>query len=318
MKTIIGISNFSFDFQNFNDFLQLKNQFEKIKSLQGQFEQHGTSLSIATDILKNKYFGLSLEEQFNNFSFGKDKQNIIAFRSQLERNYLRGFDKKYTSKELLQLAAKPDEVSALCCTIYAPKVLISGYSSFKTITDFSLFYEDILGKFPINNENYYSRATSHFKNILYHEDCSSTLNRVPDGFCNYSIAITQCLRALNALSPVSGNNINSHLADIATKARYACTPEGYSHENFKFNFNHNGNNYPKLGCQYHLKPSERNLKGDGSHNHKRIYFGFFPIGGDKFRIAVAAIGPHITIQNSKDRYAPIKTKRKKIKRRGNS
>ena len=318
MKTLIGISNFSFESQNFTSFADVQNEFEKIQSLKDKFGQKGVSLSIAKDILTNQYFGHSIETQFNNFSYGKDKQAIIAFRIKLERGYFKGFDKQYSSDELKELAKSPDEANRLCCTLYAPKVLVSGLSSIRTISCFDSYYEYILGSHPIDEDSYYQRATSHFKNITYHSDCMGTLKRVPDGFCNYSIAITKCLNALNSLSPVSGVNIQGHLSDIATKAQYACTPEGKSHSHFKFDFEYDGTFYPNLGCQYHLKPSDRNTKGDGSHNHKRIYFGFIPIQGSKLRIAVAAIGPHITIHDSSDRYAPEKTKRKKVRRRGNS
>ncbi|UXA00502.1 hypothetical protein [Vibrio splendidus] len=318
MKTVVGISNFSFESQRFTSFQQIQDQLAKLKSLQGKFDQYGVSLSIATDILKNKYFGLSLETQFNNFAFGKDKQNIIAFRSRLERGYFNGFNKKYTSEALRKLASEPDEVGRVCCTLYAPTVLISGSSNFKSVEGFSSYYEDVLGKYPIDESSYYLRATSHFKNVLYHDDCNATLYRVPDGFCNYSIAITKSLRALNILSPMSGNDIQKHLSDIATKAEYSCTPEGSSHEHFKFAFKFKGADYPKLGCQFHIKPSDRNMKGDGSHNHKRIYFGFIPVDGDKLKIAVAAIGPHITTHNSSDRYAPERIKRKKVRNKGNS
>ncbi len=318
MKTLIGISNFSFESQRFISFGDIKNEFAKLKSLQGKFSQVGVSLSIATDILKDQYFGHSIETQFNNFTYGRDKQAIIAFRMTLERSYFNGFEKRYTSDELKELAKFPDENRRLCCTLYAPKEQLSGLSSIKSIGCFDSYYEYILGSYPIDEDSYYQRATSHFNNIIYHDDCKYTLNRVPDGFCNYSIAITKCLKALNSLSPMSGSNTQKHLTDIATKAQYKCTPEGKSHKHFKFDFQYNGTSYPKLGCQYHLKPSDRNTKGDGSHNHKRIYFGFIPIGGNKRKIAVAAIGPHITTHDSSDRYAPEKTKRKKVRRRGNS
>ncbi|MCG9677463.1 hypothetical protein [Vibrio sp. Isolate24] len=318
MKTLIGISNFSFESQRFISFGEIKDEFAKLKSLQGKFSQDGVSLSIATDILKDQYFGHSIETQFNNFTYGKDKQAITAFRMTLERGYFSGFEKRYTSDELKKLAKSPDENRRLCCTLYAPKTLIAGLSSIKSIGCFDSYYEQILGSYPIDEDSYYQRATSHFKNIIYHVDCKDTLKRVPDGFCNYSVAITKCLKALDSLSPVSGVNIQNHLSDIATKAHYACTPEGKSHDHFKFDFQHGGVRYPKLGCQYHLKPSDRNTKGDGSHNHKRIYFGFIPLANNKLRIAVAAIGPHITTHDSSDRYAPEKTKRKKVRRRGNS
>lgn len=318
MKTVIGLSTFSFDTQNFFSFKDIIKEFDKIKSLKDKFKQLGVSLSIATDILKDDYFGHSIETQFNNFSYGSDKQAIIAFRSKLERGYFNGFDKSYDSNELRKLAKKPDAVRRLCCTLYCPKLSILGLSSVSSIACFDLFYEDILGNYPLDEKSYYLRATSHFDNIVYHADCLSTLKRVPDGFCNYSIAITKCLKALNTLSPLTGTNIENHLSDIATNASYKCTPEGNSHAHFKFDFKHGGETYSNLGCQYHLKPSDRNMKGDGSHNHKRIYFGFIPIEDNKLKIAVAAIGPHITTHDSNDRYAPKKVRRKKVRRRGNS
>ncbi|PML09416.1 hypothetical protein [Vibrio lentus] len=318
METIVGLSNFSFDLQKFNMFSEIESQLAKLKSLQGQFTQHKVSLAIASDILKDNYFGHSIETQFNNFSFGKDKIIIGSFKARLERGYFNGFNRTYTGEELKNLALSPDEGANKCCTLFTPIFSITGPASFRNPQGFSDYYEKILGEYPVSEESYFERATSHFTNVTYHDECEATLSRVTDGFCNYSIAITKCLQALNELSPMSGSNIRKHLQDIAAKAQYACTPEGSSHDHFKFTFKYEGTDYPKLGCQFHIKPSDRNMKGDGSHNHKRIYFGFIPLDGDKLKIAVAAIGPHITTHNSADRYAPERIKRKKVRNRGNS
>lgn len=318
MKTIVGISNFSFESQRFTSFQQIQDQLAKLKSLQGKFGQHGVSLSLATDILKNKYFGRSLETQFNNFAFGGDRQNIIAFRSRLERGYFNGFNKQYTSEALRKLASEPDEVGRVCCTLYAPTVLISGSSNFKSVECFSSYYEDVLGKYPIDESSYYLRATSHFTNLIYHANAESTLGRVDDGFCNYSIAITKCLKALHDSSPTSTVNIQDKLNEVGTKTAYKCTPEGSSHPHFKFGFVYNGTPYTKLDCQFHLKPSDRNTKGNTKFNQKRVYFGFIPVSQSSWKIAVAAIGPHITVHESSDRYAPLRVRRKKVRRRGNS
>ena len=134
MKTIIGISNFSFEFQIFSSFKEIEGQLAKLTTLKGKFCQYGVSLSLAKDIFKDQFFGLSLETQFNNFSYGRDIQAIIAFRSKLERNYFNGFDKQYTSEELKRLASlSPNEADRICCTLYDPQKVIKGSSSFNTI-----------------------------------------------------------------------------------------------------------------------------------------------------------------------------------------
>ncbi|ELD1798667.1 hypothetical protein QXB72_002456 [Vibrio fluvialis] len=311
MRTLIGISNFSFDNQNFFSFNCLVEQFEKIKNLQGKFPQHNVSLALANDILRNDYFGNSIEQQFTNFSFGNDRQAIIAFKARLDRNYFSGFNKSYTSEELKELSLTPDEVNRICCTLFAPKVLTANYSSFKRLDDFSDYYEYILGNHPIDESSYYERAISHFTNLVYHADCESTLSRVTDGFCNYSIAITKCLKALNDSSPISNSSTQGKLSEIRAKVTYNLTAEGYSHPNFKYAFSYSGTNYASLDCQYHLKPSDRNQKGNSSFNHKRVYFGFIPLSTNSWKIAVAAIGPHISTHDQNDRYALPKKKRKK-------
>ncbi|TKG13281.1 hypothetical protein [Vibrio lentus] len=317
MKTIVGISNFSFESQKFSSFQQIQNQLSKLKELQGKFDQHGVSLSIATDILKNKYFGRSLETQFNNFAFGGDRQNIIAFRSRLERGYFNGFNKQYTSEALRKLASEPDEVGRVCCTLYAPTVLISGSSNFKSVEGFSSYYEDVLGKYPIDESSYYLRAKSHFTNLIYHADCRATLDKVDDGFINYSVAFTVCLKALNGFDPSDEPSTRGKIKVINALTAYDCTPENGSHKNFNFDFTHGGKEFTDLDCQYHLKPSENNGKGDDSFNQKRLYFGFLPVADKSWKIAVAAIGPHIN-NGPGDRYAKPKIQRKKKKRKGNS
>lgn len=319
MNIIIGFSNFSFECYHFNNFDEVEEQFSKLKRLQDQFKRDSVTFSLATDILDDQYFGNSLRQQFNNFSYGKDRLAVSAFISKLQRNYFSGFTKQHTGEKLKEISASPDVNNHLWCTLYTP----NGFNStdalhlISTSNDFHSFYEHILGYYPINEKSYYDRAKSHFKNIEYHDDCEATLSRVSDGFCNYSIAITDCLRVLNMLSPVTGKDIKQHLRDIETQAGYDCTEQGKSHKNFQFNFEYDGQSYPSLTCQYHLKPSKQNNSGNNSHNHKRIYFGFIPINNHQSRIAIAAIGPHITT-HSNDRYAPEKIKRKKTRRRGNS
>ncbi|MDH5920735.1 hypothetical protein L8R85_06800 [Vibrio splendidus] len=311
MKTLVGLSNFSFETQQFGSFGDIRKQLEKLKSLNGNFSQHGVSLAVATDILKDNYFGPSLEVQFKNFSYGQDRMMIAAFKSLLERNYFSGFIRQYTGLELKKLASSPDLENQTCCTIYAPKVLVSGFSSIKCEGDFASYYEQILGEFPISESSYYERATSHFTNIIYQDDCEITLNRVVDGFCNYSVAITRCLKALNDSSPTNAISMQDKLGEVKAKTKYKCTPEGNSHPHFKFPFTHGGKSYLALDCQFHLKPSDKNSSGNSSFNHKRVYFGYIPrVCGKEWDIAVAAIGPHISTHDSRDRFAPPRVKRK--------
>ncbi|TOE96885.1 hypothetical protein CGJ31_24375, partial [Vibrio parahaemolyticus] len=62
----------------------------------------------------------------------------------------------------------------------------------------------------------------------------------------------------------------------------------------------------ELTCQYHLKPSDNNTVGDDTFYQNRIYFGFYPVGEKLWKVAVAAIGPHINTDNEDDRYAKPK------------
>lgn len=304
MKTIIAFSNFSFETQQFSTFEQIQEQLNKLILIKSQFKQKGVSAYIANDILKDQYFGHSLEKQFDNFSFGTDRQMITAFKMRLERGYFNAFNKQYTGAELKNLSRSPSESNRVCCTLYVPGGFNSAeFTSFKTIEEFSSYYEDILGRYPISTKSYYERAISHFTNIIYHDDCEMTLNRVHDDFCNYSIAITHCLRALNDSSPFAGRDFVGLTRSIGSKAGYDCTSQGRPGDNFKFKFEYSGVIYQNLNCHYHLKPSKRNNEGDTKHYHKRIYFGFIPINTLEQKIAVAAIGPHISTNNTEDRYA---------------
>ncbi|MUK70324.1 hypothetical protein [Aliivibrio fischeri] len=319
MKTIIGISNFSFDTFHFSSFSDLENQFAKFQLLKADYNQDKVSIAVANDITKDKWFGLSIDEQLQNFEFGKDKGVITYLALRLDRTHLVGFNRSFTSVDLKNKAqSEPCIVEKENTILYAPNVLIGGYANFKDKISFDKHYEYILGHFPIDNKSYYHRAKSHFTNLIYHVDCESTLDKVPDGFVNYSIAITKCLKALNEHNPTQSLSLVGRLSEIRSSASYNCTPQGGSHKHFKFAFNYKGTQYPNLDCQFHLKPSDKNIKGDGSHNHKRVYFGFIPINSIEWKIAVAAIGPHITIHDSSDRYAPEKIRRKKKRRKGNS
>ncbi|CAG9426937.1 TPA: hypothetical protein ACS78B_000419 [Providencia alcalifaciens] len=306
MNIIIGFSNFSFECYHFNNFDEVEEQFSKLKRLQDQFKRDSVTLSLANDILDDQYFGHSLRQQFDNFSYGKDRLIVSAFISKLHREYFSGFNKQHTGEKLKEISASPDVDNHLWCALYAP----NGFNSadalhlISTTDDFYFFYEYLLGNYPINEKSYYTRAKSHFKNIEYHADCEATLSRVSDGFCNYSIAITQCLRALNDSSPFTDRNFLRLTRSIGSKAGYDCTPQGHSHKHFQFKFEYNGHIYPNLNCNYHLKPSKRNNEGDTKHYHKRIYFGFIPINESEYKIAIAAIGPHISTHDSQDRYAP--------------
>lgn len=138
--------------------------------------------------------------------------------------------------------------------------------------------------------------------MFFQEEAGSTLNKVDDGFCNYTIAFTKCMIALNDFSPTGIISTKDKVKHINALTTYECTEEGNSHQNFKFKFSENDKVVNSLDCQFHLKPSENNRVGDQTFYHKRLYFGFFPIDTNQWQVAVAAIGPHITTHNKEDRY----------------
>ncbi|SGY86590.1 Putative uncharacterized protein [Moritella viscosa] len=319
MKTIIGISNFSFNKSHFGSFQELNEQFSYFQVLKKSYKQAKVSFSIGTDITKDKYFGSSVEEQICNFEYGTDVGIQTAFRTRLHREYLNGFELALTTDELKEKALKvPDEENKENYILFTPVHSIADCKSYNNDETFRNYYEYILGHFPVDNESFYERVESHFTNLIYHPDCGTTLDRVTDGFCHYSIAFTTCLRALNDFSPTDVSSTRDKVRSIKALTNYDCTPENDTHIHFKFDFNHNKTLFSALDCQYHLKPSDRNIKGDGSFNQKRLYFGFIPINVTEWKIALASIGPHITKHDSRDRFAPQKLKRKKKKNKGNS
>ncbi|QYJ86915.1 hypothetical protein K0I73_04030 [Shewanella mesophila] len=311
MKTLIGISTFSFASPNFRSFEELENQFKSLPNLRKLCAYTKVSFEVANDILHNKDFGLSINEQVSNFEYGTDIGAITRFRLLLDRTYLRGMNRSFSHDELLERADKePNTDERENTIVYSPSSSVNVKYLFTNETVFYQHYEFILGHFPIDNKSYYERATSFFNNLEFHKDCFSTLGRVTDGFCNYSIAFTKCLSALNECSPISIRSTKDKLTHIATKATFDCTVEGSPHKNFRFDFAIDGKEYDSLDCQFHLKPSKKNKQGNNSFHHKRLYFGFIPISETQWKIAVAAIGPHIN-KDSNDRYAPLKDKRKK-------
>ncbi|ELB2105564.1 hypothetical protein QNZ87_004795, partial [Vibrio parahaemolyticus] len=85
MKVEIGVSNFSFDVPHFSSFAELTRQFIEFENLRERFTQNSVNIVIANDITKNKYFGLSVEEQIKNFEFGGDRGIQVAFQQRLYR-----------------------------------------------------------------------------------------------------------------------------------------------------------------------------------------------------------------------------------------
>ena len=312
MKTVVGISNFSFECSHFNSFEDLDDQFKSFQPLSKSVELFKVSTSVANDIFSDKSHGLSIDEQIKNFEFGTDLGVITRFKLNCERTYFREFSRSKSTKELINYSNSAPCLKHQKSTIlFVPKALIQCQFSFKDEDDFFAHYEYLLGHYPVSNSNFYEKATKYFSNLIYHSDCEKTLDKVNDGFCNYTIAFTNCLKALNESCPIGIKSTSDKLAFIGAKTKYLCTQEGTTNENFKFNFDFNGIAYDKLDCQYHLKPSDKNQAGDGSHNHKRLYFGFIPLENQKWQIAVSVIGPHINKNDKKNRYAPLKDKRKK-------
>ncbi|ELK8507673.1 hypothetical protein R5E07_000247 [Vibrio vulnificus] len=317
MRTIIGVSNFSFDVSHFYSFKELDDQFKRFGLLKDEYVLEKVTISVAKDISKDKWFGLSIEEQLKNFEFGEDKGVITQFKLLLDRTYLRGFDRTYTSKELKQNAKKGACLVERTNTIlFVPKIYVGGYPYFRIPSEFYDHYEAILGEFPIDSESYYERAISFFDNIIFHGDCRSTLDLVDGNFCDFTISFTKCLRALNDYDSKGVLSTTDRVDQIDKLTAYDCTNQGSSHKNFKFDFEYQGKRIEALDCQYHLKPSDNNKKGDATFYQNRIYFGFFPLSEIEWKIAVAAIGPHIN-DGSGTRYQKPKKRRKKKKRKGN-
>lgn len=294
LKTIIALSNFSLDEKLFSSFEDLNRSFLNLQQVKSNFNQDAVDFFVGNDILDIDWLGLSLTTQLKNFSFGQDKGVQGSFMSKLYDRYLHGFDLSYTTEELRKRSLEePDINGNINYILYTPFLTVSESLSFKDNESFSDHYEKILSKYPVSNSSFYKRATSHFTNLIYHRDCSETLDRVADGFINYSTSFVTCLRALNEFSPTNIIDTKIKIKTINAATPYECTEEGSPHRNFKFSFAHNNRVFKSLNCEYHIKPSANNSAGDTSFHHKRLYFGFIPIADNKWRVAVAVMGPHL-------------------------
>ncbi|MGL1037959.1 hypothetical protein ACSTDR_09030 [Vibrio vulnificus] len=292
MKVQIGISNFSFNTPHFSSFTELTQQFLAFKAMREVCIQESVSFIVANDIREDKYFGLSIDEQIKNFEFGGDRGMNVAFRQRLYRDYLNGCDfTSHSSQEIKQKAktelnSKSEEYPLL----YVPKIPISGHRFFRNQIEFAEHYEIALSQFPIDENSYFTRAKSHFSNIIFHADCERTLSDIGDGgITNFSVTITKCLRALNShqaeMKIPEDLNILGHLAECD------CSTQGRNgKEDMKFLFPEISAN--EVNCEYHLKPHRSNDLKDDTYYHKRIYFTFAKIKGE-IKTFVASIGPHL-------------------------
>lgn len=304
MKTRVAVSNFSLDLSHFKSFNELNSSLAKLKDVQSLLPQKKVEFYAGNDIIEHSGFGLSLMQQLDNFQFMGDLGLEGMLLHTLYQSHLLGFDLSLSTNELMvKSGVMPKVGDEAGYIMYVPHLNIARNYKFKGKIEFAAYYEELLSTHPVSNESYFERASSHFTNLLYQSECGETLDRVTDGFCNYSVAFTRCLKALNDLSPIAERSTLEKINAIRARAGYACTEEGSSHANFKYPFVYNDISYSALGCQYHLKPSGNNTDGDSSFHQKRLYFGFIPLDTHKWKIAVAAIGPHITTHNNNDRYA---------------
>lgn len=304
MKTRVAVSNFSLDLSHFKSFEDLNNSLSKLKDVQSLLPQKKVEFYAGNDIIEHSGFGLSLIQQLDNFQFMGDLGLKGMLLNTLYQSHLSGFNLSLSTNELMvKSGVMPKVGDDAGYIMYVPHLNIARNYKFKGKIEFAAYYEELLSTHPVSNESYFERASSHFSNLLYQSECGETLDRVTDGFCNYSVAFTRCLKALNDLSPIAERSTLDKIRTIGAKAGYECTEEGESHQNFKYPFDYNNVSYPSLGCQYHLKPSGNNDDGDSSFHHKRLYFGFIPLNAKEWKIAVAAIGPHISTYDLTDRYA---------------
>ncbi len=290
----VFISHFSLRVASAGSFQEIKNIFEEVDQFTSSFDYSDLNFYVANDFLKINYYGQTIETQLNNFSYG-DKQALGNFRNLFFQKWFKDALRKKNTQEMIDLSLEP--ITETCVEIfkgYVPYLNFHYLNDFITNeSDLNIKYDAILSEYPIDNENWYKRATSRFKNVIFHPDCLSTINRTEHGFCNFSKSITKCITALNSYIPTVENTTKQAILELSTLTEYACTVQGKNNAALKFTFTVNDKNYTKLNCEFHLKPSKHNNPGDSKHYHNRIYFGFLPISETEKKIAIASIGPHI-------------------------
>ncbi|WP_162926782.1 hypothetical protein [Vibrio coralliirubri] len=308
MKTIVAVSNFSLDASHFGSFQELTESMSKFEEIRGYFTQEKVSYAAGSDLLTHKGFGTSIMEQLDNFAYCEDKMVLGAFVGTVFQKYLNEYDLNQSTDDLMLHAQQPiDTELNKSYLLYVPCLNVVRKGVFRTESDFSDHYEMLLSDYPIDNKSYFSRAKSHFKNIIFHEDGAYTLTRVEGDFREFSMSFTLCLKALNEFSPTNISGAEERKKQTNALTKYDCTGQGYSHKNFKFEFKKiDGSGTQELTCQYHMKPNENNTIGDETFYQNRIYFGFYPVTTKSWKVAVASIGPHINTDNEDDRYAKPK------------
>ncbi|MDF6015577.1 hypothetical protein [Vibrio harveyi] len=292
MKTIVSVSNFSLDTRRFSNAIELDASLSQLRNVQSLFRQDKVEYCAGNDILEHNGFGPSFIEQADNFSYAGDKGVQAFLYTKLYQSYLYGFDLSFSTDELMEKANRLVlEEGNESYVLYVPKLVIYRTNVVKDVDSFSHHYENLLSKYPIDEQSYYDRAKSHFDSITFHSDCGDTLKAMGDGGINsFSIAITKCLKALNEYQATM--KIPEDLEILGHITNFDCTTQGKNgKEDMSFVFPEISKTN-KVNCEYHLKPHSSNDPKDNKYYHKRIYFTFANVGG-RVKTFVASIGPHL-------------------------
>ncbi|MCP2230638.1 hypothetical protein [Erwinia aphidicola] len=288
-------SHFSLRKSHACSYRELESFFKELSDFQKLFPYKDIEHSIATDFLKYRYYGTSIEQQIENFCF-QDKQVMAAFKSRFFQEWFPQALFNKTTNELLE--SSKDDIDTLvdkCYIGYIPHLEhIEKANNVHTKEDIDNRFDFLLSKYPMDSNSWYLRAKSRFENLIFHDKCINTIDNCEENICDFSKSLTKCLIALNKCSPTQHRNVSTNLKEIGAIAGFKCTEEGKSDPKFKYSFSYSSDNSSsQINCVYHLKPSKHNNSGDSKHYHLRIYFGFYAIKENSYNIAVASIGPHL-------------------------
>lgn len=294
MKIKIFISHFSLPESHFGSYDKMMGDLEKLGRHKTQFDYPDSSCVVDSNLFDLNYYGLTLKQQIDNLC----NNDPMIYGTVLNIVYSKYFA-NHDFVSLRDEAGEWQSSNELCkCYAYTPSLEFNNMESISGIKSFLVHYDDILGKFPVSTEAYFNKAVARYKNLVFHEDCLSSMNDFDGDFCNFTISFTRCLSALDSISPTSEYDPNANISYIKTLTPYDCTSEGCSRPELSFKFKsgeldeYGAPLFIKLNCEFHLKPFDSNNPGDSRFYQNRVYFGFLP-KGDKRLIAVASVGPHL-------------------------
>ena len=167
----------------------------------------------------------------------------------------------------------------------------------KNIQDWYIFHRYCLGKFPLDEENFYLECTRYYPKVSFHQNIPVTLKKLEGGLDSFSQSITKALSQLNDEFHKYHNPTDriTSLRKFSSASGFETTPEGdlQKKKRLNFEFIDQSKNLVTVCCEPHIKLSNSDIDGDSHFYSNRIYFHEGRADIYSGRILVAHIGKHL-------------------------